>query len=148
MAQPELNLQVSWDIAKDRQLWKIVSKATDSRDLDWADLSERFQVPLQFLLQQAAWLYERHFAQMKAQMKKLGNAGQTTQGLAPGSNDQSLGSSHLASDVQAAHQAPVHSSRTTSAMSVNRKDSPTMSTGSLRRPISRTSSQCNPEGSP
>ena len=34
--------------------------------------SNRFQVSLSFLLQQAAWLYERHFAQMRAQMKKLG----------------------------------------------------------------------------
>lgn len=33
--------------------------------------SARFEVSLAFLLQQAAWLYERHFAQMKAQMKKL-----------------------------------------------------------------------------
>jgi len=33
--------------------------------------STKFEVSLAFLLQQAAWLYERHFAQMKAQMKKL-----------------------------------------------------------------------------
>lgn len=33
--------------------------------------SAKFEVSLAFLLQQAAWLYERHFAQMKAQMKKL-----------------------------------------------------------------------------
>jgi hypothetical protein len=37
--------------------------------------SARFEVSLAFLLQQAAWLYERHFAQMKAQMKKLSPSG-------------------------------------------------------------------------
>ncbi|KAK4969826.1 hypothetical protein LTR66_011666 [Elasticomyces elasticus] len=61
--------QVEWDAVKDRALWKIISK---SRDLDWQDISTRFDVSLSFLLQQAAWLYERHFAQMKAQLQKLG----------------------------------------------------------------------------
>ena len=32
----------------------------------------RFEVSLPFLLQQAAWLYERHFEGMRAQMMKLG----------------------------------------------------------------------------
>ena len=57
---------------KDRQLWKLISKASNSKDLDWEDMSARFNVSLPFLLQQAAWLYERHFESMKAQMKKLG----------------------------------------------------------------------------
>ncbi|THY36241.1 hypothetical protein D6D01_00634 [Aureobasidium pullulans] len=62
---------VDWNSTKDRALWKIISKASNSKELDWEDLSARFDVSLAFLLQQAAWLYERHFAQMKAQMKKL-----------------------------------------------------------------------------
>ncbi|KAK8201887.1 hypothetical protein M8818_005411 [Zalaria obscura] len=67
--------QVEWDATKDKALWKIISKASNSKELDWEELSIRFEVSLQFLLQQAAWLYERHFAQMRAQMKKLGTSG-------------------------------------------------------------------------
>ncbi|PNS15988.1 Autophagy-related protein 29 [Sphaceloma murrayae] len=65
---------VDWDGTKDAALWKLISKAANSKDLDWPELSHRFQVSLPFLLQQAAWLYERHFAQMRAQMKKLGTS--------------------------------------------------------------------------
>lgn len=63
---------VDWNSAKDKQLWKLISKASNSNDLDWEAMSERFEVPLAFLLQQAAWLYERHFEGMRAQMKRLG----------------------------------------------------------------------------
>ena len=64
---------VDWNSAKDRQLWKLISSASNSKDLDWEAMSERFEVPLSFLLQQAAWLYERHFEGMRAQMKRLGS---------------------------------------------------------------------------
>ena len=33
----------------------------------------RFQVPQTFLLQQAAWLYERHLDHVRTQMKKVGS---------------------------------------------------------------------------
>jgi hypothetical protein len=62
---------ISWDAARDRQLWKCISSGT-SKDLNWEALSEKFDVPLTFLLQQAAWLYERHFEGMKKGMMKLG----------------------------------------------------------------------------
>lgn len=63
---------VSWDTTKDRALWKIISKASNSKDLDWEAIAERFEVGLGFLMQQAAWLYERHFEGMREQMRKLG----------------------------------------------------------------------------
>ena len=63
---------MDWNSTKDRQLWKLLSSASNSKDLDWEAMSERFDVPLSFLLQQAAWLYERHFEGMRAQMKRLG----------------------------------------------------------------------------
>jgi len=64
---------VEWDSAKDKALWKLVSKAsTNSRDLDWEAIAAKFEVDLPFLLQQAAWLYGRHFEGMKKQMQKLG----------------------------------------------------------------------------
>lgn len=65
---------MEWDTAKDKQLWKLISKASNSKELDWEEMSVRFDVTLSFLLQQAAWLYERHFESMKAQMKRLGAA--------------------------------------------------------------------------
>ena len=77
---------VRWDSAKDKQLWKLISNSSNSSNLDWQSMSTRFDVPLAFLLQQAAWLYERHFEGMRAQMKKLGA------GTSPQSIQQSDGS--------------------------------------------------------
>lgn len=62
---------ISWDASKDKQLWKCISSGT-SKDLNWKVLSIQFDVPLSFLLQQAAWLYERHFEGMKKGMMRLG----------------------------------------------------------------------------
>ena len=64
---------VEWDSIKDKALWKLISKASNSKDLDWEEIAHRFDVSLPFLLQQAAWLYDRHFEGMKAQMRKLGS---------------------------------------------------------------------------
>nr|POE62517.1 autophagy-related protein 29 [Quercus suber] len=80
---------VEWDANKDKTLWKLISKANNSQDLDWEGMAERFGVDLAFLLMQAAWLYERHFEGMKMQMLRLGaGAGSGTAspmvgGLAP-----------------------------------------------------------------
>lgn len=65
---------VDWDAAKDEELWKIIS-ASSGKELNWKEMSLDFQVPLPFLLQQAAWLYERRFESMKAQMKRFGVSG-------------------------------------------------------------------------
>lgn len=69
---------VEWDSTKDKALWKLISKASNTKELDWEDISLKFNVSLPFLLQQAAWLYERHFESMRAQMKKLGAASGTS----------------------------------------------------------------------
>lgn len=66
---------VSWDATKDRALWKIISKASNSRDIDWEDIASRFEVGLGFLMQQAAWLYERHFEGVRVQMRRLAEGG-------------------------------------------------------------------------
>ena len=68
---------VEWNSAKDKALWKFISKASNTKELNWEDISTKFNVSLPFLLQQAAWLYERHFESMRAQMKKLGVASGT-----------------------------------------------------------------------
>lgn len=71
---------MQWDSIKDKALWKLISTDSNSRELDWEDMSTRFNVSLPFLLQQAAWLYERHFDAMRAQMKKLNVPSATASG--------------------------------------------------------------------
>lgn len=66
---------VDWDAVKDKALWKIISKASNSRDLDWEEIAARFDVSLDFMMQQAAWLYERHFAGVRKQMQRLVGTG-------------------------------------------------------------------------
>lgn len=78
---------VTWDSTKDTALWKIIAEA-NSKDLDWEDISSRFQVTLPFLLQQAAYLYERHFEAMRGIASRLGAGGQS---MGPGSKTQADG---------------------------------------------------------
>ncbi|PHH79823.1 hypothetical protein CDD80_3684 [Ophiocordyceps camponoti-rufipedis] len=79
--------QVHWDSSRDEDLWKILSGASQT-DPDWhqvfVSLSGRgreaemltsrralgFQVPVDFLLQQVAFLTERHASQVRAQVRK------------------------------------------------------------------------------
>ncbi|KAF2856581.1 hypothetical protein T440DRAFT_437404 [Plenodomus tracheiphilus IPT5] len=63
--------QAQWDAEKDRQLWEVISKSSKTSDLNWGELAIKFQVPPTFLLQQAAWLYERHLDHVRNQMKKV-----------------------------------------------------------------------------
>ncbi|KAJ4384017.1 hypothetical protein N0V86_000861 [Didymella sp. IMI 355093] len=74
--------QAQWDAEKDRQLWKVISKSSKTSDLNWVELASKFQVPPTFLLQQAAWLYERHFEHVRNQMKKV--SGSTVTAAASG----------------------------------------------------------------
>lgn len=65
---------VQWDAAKDRQLWKLISKS-NSGNLDWEALSAELGVELGFLLMQAAWLSERHMERMRKLVVKIGGEG-------------------------------------------------------------------------
>ena len=65
---------VDWNAAKDEALWQLIS-GSSGKQLNWEAISAEFDVSLSFLLQQAAWLYERRFESMKAQMKRLGVSG-------------------------------------------------------------------------
>ncbi|KAJ6178982.1 hypothetical protein N7519_009443 [Penicillium mononematosum] len=69
---------VEWNASKDQALWDILSRPSKG-DIDWKALAENFDVTLQFLLQQAAWLYDRQLSQVRAQMRKVG----TTQSTSP-----------------------------------------------------------------
>ncbi|ROT35447.1 hypothetical protein SODALDRAFT_337443 [Sodiomyces alkalinus F11] len=56
---------IDWDSSKDDTLWSIVSGAAKT-EID----SLRFAVTVPFLLQQAAYLTERHASQVRAQVRK------------------------------------------------------------------------------
>jgi hypothetical protein len=64
---------VSWSAAKETALWSILSRQAKGNEVDWHSLSEKFEVSQSFLLQQAAWLYERQLSQVRAQMRRVGN---------------------------------------------------------------------------
>ncbi|KAL8714226.1 MAG: hypothetical protein Q9220_001955 [cf. Caloplaca sp. 1 TL-2023] len=69
--------QVSWNSSKDQALWDITSKGPAR--------AEQFDVDLAFLLQQAAWLYERQLSQVKAQLRKVSKPSLTAQSPTPSS---------------------------------------------------------------
>ncbi|EAW09315.1 multidomain presynaptic cytomatrix related protein [Aspergillus clavatus NRRL 1] len=60
---------VEWNAAKDQALWDILSRPSKGDDIDCMYYS--FDVTLQFLLQQAAWLYDRQLSQVRAQMRRV-----------------------------------------------------------------------------
>lgn len=62
---------VAWDSSNDRALWDILYRADKGREVDWYGLTSQFDVTLPFLLQQAAWLYERQLSQVRAQLRKV-----------------------------------------------------------------------------
>ncbi|EEY16074.1 predicted protein [Verticillium alfalfae VaMs.102] len=56
---------IHWDAVKDDELWSIISGAAQT-EID----SARFDVNVAFLLQQVAYLTDRHAAQLRAQVRK------------------------------------------------------------------------------
>jgi hypothetical protein len=76
---------VAWSAAKERELWDVISKQSRGNETNWTQLAERFEVTQAFLLQQAAWLYERQLSQVRAQMRKMGNRQSATPSPAPSS---------------------------------------------------------------
>ncbi|CZR64050.1 uncharacterized protein PAC_13947 [Phialocephala subalpina] len=141
---------VEWDAAKDKALWKILSKASKNRN-------QLFEVTLAFLLQQAAWLYERQLSQVRAQMRKVGVSKSNAPSPIPGSTAESAGGESMRRTGSGggglsqhfthheAHQLTTSGPRVASALSA-RKDSPVP--GSIPNtpgrpmapPFSRTSS--------
>ncbi|PYH47819.1 multidomain presynaptic cytomatrix related protein [Aspergillus saccharolyticus JOP 1030-1] len=126
---------MEWNAAKDQALWDILSRPSKGDDLDWKALyqhtpqfcsthvltclSERradhFEVTLQFLLQQAAWLYDRQLSQVRAQMRKVPTTQSTSTSPAPGSIS---GSAALGQAKGASNNAP----RTTSRLASQQKE--------------------------
>ncbi|KAI1184874.1 hypothetical protein F5B17DRAFT_410239 [Nemania serpens] len=73
---------VNWESSKDEALWSIVSKLSKT-EIDWNEIAAKFQVTVDFLLQQVAWLTERHASQVRAQMRKAAAAAKVSPAPSP-----------------------------------------------------------------
>ncbi|PSN70073.1 hypothetical protein BS50DRAFT_619003 [Corynespora cassiicola Philippines] len=129
--------QADWNATKDRALWKVISKSSKTSDLNWVELATRFQVPPPFLLQQAAWLYERHLEHVRSQMKKVG--GVNTPAISNLATSQAVVGGIPMRRVGSGGSGP---SRTPSALSVRPKEppAPRAETSTPVPPLSRTPS--------
>lgn len=56
---------------KEKNLWEYLSRSLSEGEVDWESLANRFNVTVPFILQQAAWLYEKELEQVRAQMQKV-----------------------------------------------------------------------------
>ncbi|KAH7381684.1 hypothetical protein BKA66DRAFT_122067 [Pyrenochaeta sp. MPI-SDFR-AT-0127] len=146
--------QAQWDAEKDRQLWKVISKSSKTSDLNWVELATKFQVPPTFLLQQAAWLYERHLDHVRNQMKRVSISNATVSPTPTGGSTltavggiamQRTGSGGTIGGVSMRRTASGGSGapRTVSALSGRPRDSPSLRGGEAitpAPPLSRTPS--------
>ncbi|KAI1309658.1 hypothetical protein F5Y03DRAFT_392946 [Xylaria venustula] len=82
---------VNWEPSKDEALWSIVSKLSKT-EIDYIVLTTakgtkcnaaKFEVTVDFLLQQVAWLTERHASQVRAQMRKAAAAAKVSPAPSP-----------------------------------------------------------------
>ncbi|KAL4820983.1 hypothetical protein BDW67DRAFT_75714 [Aspergillus spinulosporus] len=123
---------VDWNAAKDQALWDILSRPSKGNDIDWKALAESFEVTLEFLLQQAAWLYDRQLSQVRAQMRKVPTAHSSAASPAQGSIYASTALGQPAKTGQSS------SSRAPSRLASQPKEAPP-----ARAPIPRRNSSGN-----
>ncbi|KAK9425204.1 hypothetical protein SUNI508_03344 [Seiridium unicorne] len=95
---------VNWDSSKDEALWNIVSEVSKTDIDSFANIrhsATRFQVTVDFLLQQVNFLTERHTSQVRAQLRRAAAAAKGSsapspipgaEGAAPGEGIQRTGS--------------------------------------------------------
>ncbi|KAI9703340.1 MAG: hypothetical protein M1836_007907 [Candelina mexicana] len=114
---------VEWNASKDRVLWETLSGASKGTDLDWKELASSFGVLLPFLLQQAAWLYERQLSQVRAQMRKVVVPQSTTTSPVP---EWPVGSITLEAQVMKRVGSGGAGPRVPSSLSVRSRDSPNL----------------------
>lgn len=113
---------VAWSAAKERALWDFISRQGQGKgnEIDWNALAAQFEVTQSFLLQQAAWLYERQLSQVRAQLKKVGTRQSATASPAPGSVTSSV------VGAQAMRRAGSGGSRAPSRLSTQHLGSPSL----------------------
>ncbi|KPM35379.1 hypothetical protein AK830_g11188 [Neonectria ditissima] len=99
---------VNWDSNKDEALWKILSGAA-KREIDWNEVADRFEVTVDFLLQQVAFLTERHASQVRAQVRKATAAarGSAAPSPIPGSDSAGLGHQRAPSALSIRRDSPM-----------------------------------------
>ncbi|KAG9187790.1 hypothetical protein G6011_05661 [Alternaria panax] len=132
--------QAQWDAERDRQLWKFISKSSKTSDLNWVELADKFQVPPTFLLQQAAWLYERHLDHVRNQMKKV-SISKAVPSSSPTGGSTMTGVGGVA--MRRGGSAESGAGKTTSALAGRSRDSPSLRGAEATTPappLSRTPS--------
>ncbi|WDK18171.1 hypothetical protein CGRA01v4_09455 [Colletotrichum graminicola] len=121
-------LPVSWDSTKDDVLWNILSNAAKT-EIDWATRATHFDVTVDFLLQQVAYLTERHTAQLRAQVRKATAAAKGSSGPSPIPGAEPQGHQRTASALSVRRDSPLPRTETSTPA--------TPITSSLRPNISR-----------
>ncbi|KAH7126290.1 hypothetical protein B0J13DRAFT_565198 [Dactylonectria estremocensis] len=99
---------VNWGSNKDEALWKILSGAAKT-EIDWHEIADRFEVPVDFLLQQVAYLTERHASQVRAQVRKATAAarGSAAPSPIPGADSAGLGHQRAPSSLSIRRDSPM-----------------------------------------
>jgi Atg29 N-terminal domain len=113
--------QVDWNADKDRKLWRIIANTPKIGDLNWEEVANDLGVELNFVLQQAAWLYQRHMDNVREQMRKVGAS--TTAG-GSGAPTPIPGQQSVAGGIPMKRMGSGGSSRAPSSLSVRQRDSP------------------------
>ncbi|KAI0385204.1 hypothetical protein F5Y04DRAFT_207784 [Hypomontagnella monticulosa] len=109
----------NWDSDKDERLWSIVSRLSGS-EIDWNNIALNFGVTVDFLLQQIAWLTERHASQVRAQMRKAAAAAKGSSAPSPQPGPEGP---FAAEPMRRTGSGDRQQARAPSALSI-RKDSP------------------------
>ncbi|KAI0522217.1 hypothetical protein F5B22DRAFT_593336 [Xylaria bambusicola] len=137
---------VNWEPSKDEALWSIVSKLSKT-EIDWNEIAAKFEVTVDFLLQQVAWLTERHASQVRAQMRKAAAAAKVSP--APSPQPQSLEGGFSADPPRyvgstGQPRAPSSTSiRRDSPLPRNEQNTPSSSMRSTPRPVPTRNSSTN-----
>ncbi|KAK9459945.1 uncharacterized protein V1516DRAFT_678468 [Lipomyces oligophaga] len=63
--------QTEWTLEKEQKLWSIISRAKNRSEIKWSQLADDFSTSIPFLLQQAAWLYERELQRVHEEMQRV-----------------------------------------------------------------------------
>ncbi|MCJ1407365.1 hypothetical protein MMC19_001436 [Ptychographa xylographoides] len=131
-----LSIEVQWDAAKDRDLWQVLSTSSKDTEIEWHTLADHFDVTLSFLLQQAAWLYERQLSQVREQLRKV-NKPPTSARSSP-APDSISGSTNVGG--YAMRRGGSGDSRVPSSLSQRARDSPSARHEAPGTPVRKVSS--------
>ncbi|KAK3997009.1 hypothetical protein QBC44DRAFT_126754 [Cladorrhinum sp. PSN332] len=61
---------VNWDEKKSEELWSIIWDPSRAHQINWDELASHFKVSLEFIIQMANYLAERHTTQLRLQISK------------------------------------------------------------------------------